>query len=344
MIEVKFSPYEVLLILGGVQCLYVSLYMFFKAGKIAHALIPSGLFLILSLAFTYDVLSQHFELSHKIKISLQWALWFYLPQMSTLLIIQLGRLTRLPEIRTFLILLLIPVSFCVAYTCYRLTERYDLNDWLLVAGVISGALSLLTIWAQKDIFNNIVSQRSGRQRYWVVITIVIMNSLFLCVSLLSINGSFLDPERYLVVRALIGLCLAYLVGTGLFRIYPQALRMRTVKIAEQDISAHEQDIINQVARLLDYEKVYQEASYSRGDLARECGVSELQISKIVNDHFHKSVPQLLNERRVEEAKKLLKETSAPISVIATEAGFNSLATFNRVFKAITDNSPSSFRH
>ncbi|MEM6781347.1 MAG: helix-turn-helix transcriptional regulator, partial [Pseudomonadota bacterium] len=63
----------------------------------------------------------------------------------------------------------------------------------------------------------------------------------------------------------------------------------------------------------------------------------------VNMHFGKSVPNLLNDERVKDAQMLLIETQAAIKIIAQEAGFNSIASFNRVFKDITGSSPSEFR-
>jgi AraC-like DNA-binding protein len=46
---------------------------------------------------------------------------------------------------------------------------------------------------------------------------------------------------------------------------------------------------------------------------------------------------------VEEAKTLLVETQADISTISEESGFNSIATFNRVFKDIAGLSPTEYR-
>jgi AraC-like DNA-binding protein len=55
------------------------------------------------------------------------------------------------------------------------------------------------------------------------------------------------------------------------------------------------------------------------------------------------VPQLINGYRVQDAAVLIAQTDAPIKDIAEEAGFSSIATFNRVFKDITGKSPSAYR-
>jgi len=89
--------------------------------------------------------------------------------------------------------------------------------------------------------------------------------------------------------------------------------------------------------------VYQEPTYSRSDLARELNVAETAISRVINIYFGKSFPQVLNERRIVDAQRLLRETPAPVKQVAEEVGFNSMATFNRVFREAVGHTPTEFR-
>lgn len=59
--------------------------------------------------------------------------------------------------------------------------------------------------------------------------------------------------------------------------------------------------------------------------------------------YQKSLPQIINEHRVRDSLQLLAQTDAQISVIAEQVGFNSVPTFNRVFKDIQGISPSDYR-
>ena len=47
--------------------------------------------------------------------------------------------------------------------------------------------------------------------------------------------------------------------------------------------------------------------------------------------------------RLDEAKRLLRESERDITEIAFEAGFGSLATFNRRFRADEKSTPQEFR-
>ena len=73
------------------------------------------------------------------------------------------------------------------------------------------------------------------------------------------------------------------------------------------------------------------------------GTNEQTISRLINSHFKKSFTDLVNHYRVEEAKQRLLSEETAITVIAFEVGFNSIASFNRVFKEKVGSSPSEFR-
>ena len=152
----------------------------------------------------------------------------------------------------------------------------------------------------------------------------------------------LNKNDIVLVRTLFGLAFVYLVMTSLFRIYPQAVDYSN-KAIDQGLSNEEKILAEKIESLLKYEKIYHETSYSRSDLAKELGISEMQTSKIINQHFKKSFPQLLNEHRIEDAKNWLINTDENISVIYQEVGFNSLPSFNRVFKDMLGETPSQFR-
>ena len=57
----------------------------------------------------------------------------------------------------------------------------------------------------------------------------------------------------------------------------------------------------------------------------------------------KTFVQFLNEYRVTHACKLISEENRNITDIAFECGFHNLSNFNRVFKKVTEKSPSEYR-
>jgi len=169
-----------------------------------------------------------------------------------------------------------------------------------------------------------------------------VNKLLLIIIMASLM-EYLSKEDANVTRTVIGLSFVYLVSTSLLRLYPKKSKASASKINKESFTEDEKALAEKIEYLIFTEKVYQEPSYSRADLAKECGYSETIISKIFNTAFQKTFPQLMNEQRVEEAKRLLSQTNASVKVISEEVGFNSMPSFNRVFKEIVGASPSAYR-
>jgi len=78
-------------------------------------------------------------------------------------------------------------------------------------------------------------------------------------------------------------------------------------------------------------------------LARELGVSERQLRRIVQDKLGVAPVQLAQTSRLLLAKQLLTETSLPITRVAIAAGFGSVRRFNHLFADRYRLAPSDFR-
>lgn len=336
--ELRFTIPEILSLIGITQCVYVMVYIGLRARRISRAGLPVLYFSVLGSAFFLDF-AQNYLGSYINNYEIwQWFAWFYGPPLSVLLIIQIGQVTRLPALHHYWVLALIPLAFFAARLLSQQTE--DFQGTLIISGLIAGAVSLLTIWLNRTLFTDVHKQKAGKERYWLILALIFMNIGFLSYMLVSLNMG--ESQLSLApIRTLLGLGFIYLVSTSLFRIYPQALLVE--KRSDDRLSDFEFDVARKVESLMNLEQVYQEPSYSRTDMARECDVSETVLSRIINSYFGKSLPQLMNEYRVEDAKRLLRQTQAPVKAIGEDVGFNSLASFNRVFKDISGASPSKFR-
>ncbi len=338
MDQLRFTIPEIFSLIGVAQCIYVLVYMGFRAGRISRAGLPILYFLVLGLAFLFDFASGYIGDIWEYYGHAQWFAWFYGPPLSVLLVVQIAQITRVPSLYHYWVILLIPAAY---FASLNLAQSHDeTQDWLIVSGLVAGAISLLAIWGNRGLFVPILTQKTGKERYWLIIALTFMNIFFLGGMLMVLNQD-IGWQDIVLLRTLLGLGFVYLVSTSLFRIYPQAVHISGERSGE--LSPEELGIALKVERFLNFDKVYQEITYSRTDLARECGVSESVMSRIINSYFKKSFPQLMNEHRIRDAKQLLLETDASVHVIAGDVGFNSLASFNRVFKKMTGNTPSDYR-
>ncbi len=348
MDNLSFTIPEILSLLGAAQCIYLLVYMLLRSGSIKSVFLPSFYFLVLAAAFAFDFgrasvssLIPHFEIWN-------WALWFMGPPLSVLLILQILQLPHMPPLKHFWVLLLVPLAFALSHgftvwdeSCTAPHNCATFDAWLVVTGLLAGLTSMVAIWFQRDKLASLKQEKAGRDRYWLIITLVFMNLCFLGLMLASLT-SLLDAAPIVLMRTLLGLGFVYVAGTSLFRIYPQAVLL-IQRGAKGELSAPDEVLLGRIHDLMDVQKLYQEPTCSRATLARELSVSEGTLSRVINARFGKSVPQLINERRIEDAKRLLAETNAAVKVVAEEVGFSALASFNRVFKDTTGESPSSYR-
>ena len=85
------------------------------------------------------------------------------------------------------------------------------------------------------------------------------------------------------------------------------------------------------------------AARSVSDYASDLGITATHLSRVCNSANGRSAHDLLNERVLAEAHRLLADTKRPIREIAAELGFSSAAYFTRAFQKKTGITPSHFR-
>jgi len=103
----------------------------------------------------------------------------------------------------------------------------------------------------------------------------------------------------------------------------------------------------QLQKAIYQDKVYLDADLNLSMLAKQIGVNDSVLSAVINEAFKQNFRNFINERRVEEVKQKLTDPAykhLSILGIALESGFNSEASFYRVFKTITGTSPKDFLH
>ena len=349
MDNLRFSIPEILSLMGVAQCVYLFVYIAFRSGSLQSVFLPALYFLVLGGAFALDVAGTSVAPLIPGFMVWHWALWFMGPPISALLILQILQLPTMPPLKNFWVLLLIPAAFLISQaigmmddSCHKWNICRPSLEWLVVTGLVAGLLSIIVIWSQRRRLSSLRHEKAGPDRYWLIMTLIFMNLGFLGLMLFSL-AMVLTEAQVTLVRTILGLGFVYVAGTSLLRIYPQAILLIQRGERKTPPTATETDLVARIRELIDVQKIYQEPECNRTTLARELNVPEGTLSRVVNTQFGKSVPQLLNECRIDDAKRLLTQTDAPIKVIADEVGFSSLASFNRVFKDMTGESPSAFR-
>jgi len=115
--------------------------------------------------------------------------------------------------------------------------------------------------------------------------------------------------------------------------------------ATKDVFPYKQDL-DRLCTLVKEEQLFLDPNLTLSQLSRRSKINTSLLSFIINKGLNKNFNDFINEYRVEEVKRQLKDpekSQYSILAIAFDCGFNSKATFNRVFKRIAGKAPSNFR-
>ncbi|MCF8512152.1 MAG: AraC family transcriptional regulator [Rhodobacteraceae bacterium] len=99
-------------------------------------------------------------------------------------------------------------------------------------------------------------------------------------------------------------------------------------------------LVNRFTQLMEREF---RAGLGVGEMAALLGVTPTHLTRRCRETCGRSAIDLLQDRRIFEALRLLSETDTPVGRIGQSLGFNSPAYFTRAFQNMTGVSPTAFR-
>jgi len=106
------------------------------------------------------------------------------------------------------------------------------------------------------------------------------------------------------------------------------------------------ELLSKIRNRIYMERLYRDPNLSLKGLSLKCGIPEKQITAFLNNHLKINFYTFVNEYRVEEVKEKLSDPNndhLKILSLAFDAGFNSKATFNRIFKEYEGLTPQEFK-
>ncbi len=98
-----------------------------------------------------------------------------------------------------------------------------------------------------------------------------------------------------------------------------------------------------IEEVCDFIKEHYTEELTREDLAGAIGLNPDTFSRLFNQHTGKTLNEYIHGFRIIEAVRRLIETDETVTRISLDVGFDSIRTFNRVFKKFTSMSPVEYR-
>ncbi len=136
-----------------------------------------------------------------------------------------------------------------------------------------------------------------------------------------------------------------LVGYKNSDFIPEGFSHQTRRKMDKANGSVDLETIARLDRAVKVDKVFLNPQLSLQELAKMLAVSEATLSHAINAHHRKNFRSFIKELRVREVKRrLLKGDLDRLSLLglARECGFNSEASFYRIFKAETGLTPRQF--
>ncbi len=106
------------------------------------------------------------------------------------------------------------------------------------------------------------------------------------------------------------------------------------------------DYLARLQKLMATEKPFLDKDLTLNSLAEKLALPSHHLSQIINERLQQNFFEFVNSYRVEEAKRLLTDPANKhlnLSEIGLEAGFNSVSSFNSVFKKFAQITPSRYQ-
>lgn len=187
--------------------------------------------------------------------------------------------------------------------------------------------------AEQDMFEaEKRQQEEALQRQRIIICSTVIISVVLLVLLLIILRLYRKKQeayRQLVIRS---------------REWAENFRILPSKEDEAD----EEDILimEAISRLIEEEEIYRDPELTLESLAHKIGHKRNSVSKAINNTQGKMFNAFINEYRIRETIRMMSDPAGDrltLDAIGFDAGFNSRATFYRVFRNQTGLSPLHFR-
>ncbi|PWJ44671.1 helix-turn-helix domain-containing protein [Sediminitomix flava] len=227
-----------------------------------------------------------------------------------------------------------------------------------VQGLIYSALSIKLLKSYEKSIKNLVSDTEPHTLKWLKNLILLNVGLWL----LGSSGFLLDllgKEDYhfrsyqILYLSIVGV--TYFITYYALKqpeIFTQLSDNSLIETSEnvrleEEVDHELEEEANRLKAYLIDQRPYLNNQLTLPDLAKEFGLTRHRMSFVLNHAFGKNFYDVINDFRVEEAKRLLADEAHKeykIEYIAQTSGFNSKATFNRIFKLRTEMTPSEFRN
>jgi AraC-like DNA-binding protein len=282
---------------------------------------------------------------------------------------------RAVDILHFLPFLLL-VMFLIAFSLFSFTSpvigffyrSFSLLTMQLASLVLYHYFALQCWSRYRASLQNYFSDTQRLQMIWIrqfiLASFAVCSVIAVAIYLIYVHFPASQPYRYLFViltcyiywvsytaltkPSVFSVIKGYARDTAILPVVPKLVVHRpSPKYSNSGMSGEEKSgIIASLLRVMKEEKPFLNAELTINDLAGMVKCNRHHLSQVLNESLQQSFYEYINQFRVAEARQMLTDplkAEYKIASIAYDAGFNSLSTFNDVFRKLTGSTPSRYK-
>lgn len=137
---------------------------------------------------------------------------------------------------------------------------------------------------------------------------------------------------------------AFIEAIVIFSIFLPVFRKKSVKNVKYLALKTDEIPDENIDFILYINQNYHNSELTLEGLAKHYNINPRKIADKITDSYDCNFKTYLNNIRIEEAKRLLKETQLNINEIAYKVGYSSPNSFNRVFKSFVGITPTEYKN
>lgn len=232
------------------------------------------------------------------------------------------------------------------------------EPYVLPIEALAGVLLFIVCWVkiyqlsrkyEKYLENN-QSTVADFKPVWIqrmLIASLILLLFFIIVQMVPVfitDMSYIEEYPLIVIMMFILAWVGFEAVRKLHHPYPKITAVKSAQ-SDQPTPQHSwQEEAKQLEAQMKQQQWFLQPRFSLTDLASALGSNETYVSRTINQGLGLSFNQYINQHRITYAQQLLQQPKSSILHSALQSGFNSKATFNRVFKEQLGITPSQYKN
>lgn len=162
---------------------------------------------------------------------------------------------------------------------------------------------------------------------------------------LSMQTTGSDSVKWLffVVNTVV-ISAGYLLVPGSFNVSPIVTKEESHPVALDSFIEQNAHLAKHLHQLMEDDRIFLKPSVFIDDVAAMMGTNRTYVSRLMHQEYGQTFTDYVNNARIMYSKKLLLTSNMTVEEVAMSSGFPSASAFCRVFKRLTETTPTAWRN